>query len=356
VRAKVYDASCAPSKLPCSCRVSLRSSESTISYSFCGLRIDATSELGCRCFCDPLAATLSGIPKVDELGNADVRMALKVGIPEPLANLGRERARVFFVGPFNAHVTDDASGSRDSSGLVLRAPGATIRIASSDGSVVAVATREMLERDAEAMERALFVALAIALRAHGRFHLHAGAVALENGRTVLILGASGAGKTTTTLALAAAGANPLGDDTLFVWRSPTGLRLASLRGRFHVGSHTQGIFPSFAPFLGEPLAPGSDKRSLDAARAFAERMLTDMAAPSVILCPVVRATEATRIERADRVRATSALIESSALIAVPGVTRTQEQWHMLEELLDAAKVYAVTLGIGELDARSIGAL
>lgn len=296
---------------------------------------------------------LAGLSKLADAGPADVRIALREGTPEPAFAPKVGATRAFFVGPFDAYAEDDARAGGEPS-LVLVAPGATVRLSPSESLVEAVATREMVETDAYAIELALFVALSIALRTHGRFHLHAGAVAMPDDRSVLVLGASGAGKTTTTLALAAAGARPLGDDTLFLWRATTGPRLASFRRSFHVGQHTQELFPALRPFVGAPLAHGAVKCALDATRAFEGRMADFAAAPSVILCPVVRPAEATRVEPVHPMHATAAIIESSALITIPGVAKTAEQWRLMGDLVRDARVYSVSLGVGALDLRGAG--
>ncbi len=96
------------------------------------------------------------------------------------------------------------------------------------------------------------------------------------------------------------------------------------------------------------------KRALDATRAFAGRMADSAVAPSVILCPVVRPEEPTRIEAVHAVHATAALIESSALITVPGAVRTADHWRVMEDLVRDARVYSVTLGVGALDLREAG--
>ncbi len=93
------------------------------------------------------------------------------------------------------------------------------------------------------------VAAAIAARMQGRFHVHAGAVAVGDDGVWLIPGNSGQGKTTTTLALVMASApsmSPaptlLGDDVAFVQSHPDGVWASSLWRPLHVGDTTARMF------------------------------------------------------------------------------------------------------------------
>ncbi len=339
--------------------MSLNASDATNAYSVFGLRVHARSIHAGDVLVDPLSEMFACAPQLDEPGHADVNIELRWGHPAPVRSAVLGGPLCFFVGPFNAYRLDNASNdtrSSGSAGFVLVAPGATIHVSPHESSIRAVATSDMLRNSAREIELALLIAVALTLRTHDRFHLHAGAALTPEGKSVLILGGSGAGKTTTTLALAAAGARPLGDDTLFAWRADSGVRLASFRRHFHVGAHARCLFPDLAAFVGEPVEFGSDKRVLDASRAFAGRLVLDVPAPSVILCPTVRPAEATRIEPAEAVRGVVALLESSQLMTVQGAGRTAQQCRVIEELAHDARVYAVTLGIGALDFRGAGVL
>jgi len=68
----------------------------------------------------------------------------------------------------------------------------------------------------------LFIAFVIALRHHGRFHLHAASLAASDGRGVVLIGPSGAGKSTTCVALRESGFSALADDAVFLRSSADG--------------------------------------------------------------------------------------------------------------------------------------
>src|SRR5262249_39557977 len=99
----------------------------------------------------------------------------------------------------------------------------------------------------------LQLALAVALRREGLFHLHAAALIHPSGASVLVAGGSGAGKPTTTLAMLEAGAAYLGDEFLFLRAAPAGaVEVRAFPREFHLGPRTLAAFPRLLPLAGPP--------------------------------------------------------------------------------------------------------
>lgn len=76
--------------------------------------------------------------------------------------------------------------------------------------------------------------LLLALRARGRYHLHAAAVLSPRNDLWLICGPQRSGKTTLATALGLAGWSPIADDSVILREHGRGLSIEPLRKRFHV--------------------------------------------------------------------------------------------------------------------------
>ena len=95
----------------------------------------------------------------------------------------------------------------------------------------------------------LLIALVLALRWHGLFHLHAGALVAPDGRGILVAGPAGAGKSTLTLALLEAGCAYLGDDAVFLSARCGDEAVLALPRPFHVAPRTATAFPRIGALL-----------------------------------------------------------------------------------------------------------
>jgi hypothetical protein len=190
----------------------------------------------------------------------------------------------------------------------------------------------------------LLIALVLALRWRGLFHLHAGALVAPDGREVLVAGHAGAGKSTLTLALMEAGCAYLGDDAVFFGTRPGDAAVLALPRQFHVTPRTAAAFPRLAPFLGD-LLPGGDKRRLDPRRAWPGRERSAMALPRLLLLPYVAGTLGTSFEVLPTAEALGALIESSALVAVDGLPGVGAHLDALRRAANLARALRVGLGL-----------
>jgi hypothetical protein len=102
-----------------------------------------------------------------------------------------------------------------------------------------------------------YTSLAPLFRRHGYFMVHAFAAA-QNGRGVLIVGASGSGKTTTGLALVLAGWQLLSNDVLLIQNCPDGVIAQPTPDDITIRPQTFVLLPSLAQLApdGAPLKQG----------------------------------------------------------------------------------------------------
>lgn len=200
-----------------------------------------------------------------------------------------------------------------------------------------------LDLHAMAQVPALF-AFAAALRARGVFHLHAACLVLPGERTVLVPALAGSGKSTLAAALVAAGAEFLGDDTVFLARREGEARLLALPREFHLAEASARAVGVEAALL-DGHASLAGKRRLDAAVAFPGRFRWDAPAPAVILLPAITGEPASRLEPAGPADALGVLLESSALVATRGLPGGEGHLPLLGELADGARVLRAELGL-----------
>ena len=195
----------------------------------------------------------------------------------------------------------------------------------------------------------LLVALVLALRWRGIFHLHAGALAAPDGRGILVAGGAGAGKSTLTLALLEAGCSYLGDDAVFLSTRGGDLAVLALPRPFHVAPRTAGAFPRVGALLSD-LLPAGEKRRLDPRQAWPGRERPGMGAPSLILLPRVSGERTTLVEQLSSAEAMGALIESSTLVVVDGLPGGAEHLEVLRRVADRARAFRVESGLDLLEA------
>jgi hypothetical protein len=192
----------------------------------------------------------------------------------------------------------------------------------------------------------LVIALSLALRHHGLFHLHAGALVREDGRRVVVLGDSGAGKSTVTLTLLGPGARHLGDDTLyFTERRGAAPRLLAFPRPFHLGAATARAFPTLAA-----VTPHGDLKRHVALDDLPGARALQMDAPHVLLFPHVTGEKTTRVVEISRSDAFGLALRSCAFVVIDGVGQREEQLALLGTLVKGARAFELNLGADWLEA------
>ena len=190
----------------------------------------------------------------------------------------------------------------------------------------------------------LLMALAVALRSLGCYHLHAAALVLSQGPTVLVPALSGAGKSTLATALVLAGAGFLGDDTLFVRRDGPSVRLLALPRDFHLTGRSAEAL-GLTDRLDPALLTLAGKGRLDAHVRFPGRFAAEAPAPSFMLLPRISGEPSTRLEPAGPADALGALLESSALVATRGLPGGPGHLPVLAGMADGASSFRAELGL-----------
>lgn len=225
---------------------------------------------------------------------------------------------------------------------VLLAEGAArIRVAA-DGSVVdAHVPPEMIgTRNLAVMQH---IAMMVAVRAHGLFHFHAGAIQDPELGGMAFVGPSGAGKTSLTLAFMRARPDVayLGDDTVLLAEQSGQPALLSYPGAFHVAERSLPLAKGFQP-TGETHSLG--KHVLDPASAFPGRALRVVPRVELVLCPEVVAARETSAEPLSAAEALGELLIGSALVMVAGIGQQMEHLALLRALAERVRAYRVRLG------------
>ena len=126
----------------------------------------------------------------------------------------------------------------------------------------------------------LVAALIIALRAMGVYLIHAGAVSFED-RALLLIGDSGAGKSTTAIGLVNAGCSYLGDDGCLIREHAGDVELLPLWSSFRLTDSSLASFSSLKPHSHKHAE--DDKWRLDVPAAFPGRHLAHWLGRKTIL-------------------------------------------------------------------------
>jgi hypothetical protein len=298
-----------------------------------GVQVGVTGELPAALLEDLLAGFPEGDPSAAPRLTIDLRPASG---PPPAG--GRA---MFFHGVVQA--------SEDQGAIVL-SDGASFARVAPDGSRVDLRVSPASLADRHTLEHVLaLIALVLALRQHGLFHLHSAALVGPDGRAVLVAGNSGSGKSTLAVALLEHGLGYLGDDSAFLAARPHGVAVLSFPRPFHLSDATARAFPRLVPLLGDRYATG-EKRRLDPHRAFPGREGVEAAAPAAVLLPEVCAQARTELEPVPPAVALGALIESSALVAVDAMPAVDAHLALLGAAVSGARCLRVRLGADLLAA------
>jgi hypothetical protein len=197
----------------------------------------------------------------------------------------------------------------------------------------------------------VMMALLLALRHRGLFHLHASAATWPSGETWVIPGESGSGKSTLALAAWSAGARWSSDDALLVRAAPDGApELCAWSRPVRLTSQTAAAFPALRAQL-TACPPGSARdHELDPRSAFPGRAQAVVRAPLTLLCPQFRAELASTLVPLAAADAFGRLLHASAWVASEHLPHRREQLDLLSRLVDHARAYELRMGCRILQA------
>lgn len=275
------------------------------------------------------AELLGGFPPSAATGEPALAVRLRRAPPAPRP----AGAQLFFHGVVRCFA--------DGEDLLLWDGGSLARVAAGGRRVELAVADASLEDPYLFAHVFLLIALVLALRWHGLFHLHAGALVAPDGRGLLVVGGAGAGKSTLTVALLEQGCSYLGDDAVLV--QAEGPRLLAFPRAFHLTRRSAAPFPRVLAHLADALSTG-EKRRLDAGLVWPGRARSAMGAPWRILLTAIGGGAETSIEPADPAEAFGALVESSALVVVDSLPGARAQLEALRGLADPAQALHVHLG------------
>lgn len=257
--------------------------------------------------------------------------------PEPLPSPAQQGGvDVLYHGGTRCFLLDES--------LVVWDGASTLRIAPDGKRIEARVHASSLESPFTFSSVAVTMTLLLALRQHGRFHLHAAAARLPGGETWVIPGDSGCGKSSLALALFCSGARWVGDDVLLLRSSGSGVEAAGWARKVRVSEATATAFPRLASLMA-PCPPGRARRwEIDLRRAFPGCGLLSVRPPLKLVFPTVGREGSSTAKPLGRAEALGRILHACAWVASEHLPYGRAQLDLLGRLVDGARCYEVCLG------------
>jgi hypothetical protein len=187
----------------------------------------------------------------------------------------------------------------------------------------------------------LLTALLIALCSIGVYALHAAAICIDDDALVL-LGGSGAGKSTTATALVSAGCRYLGDDGILIRERSGDVELRALWSSFRLTDQTLSSFRGLRPHVSKLVT--DQKWKLDASSAFPDRQLAEWLGPKTLLFLGRSTQRASALLALSQAEAVGFLIAQSNALGLECHPNPRQHLDLLAQLTNRARIARLELG------------
>jgi hypothetical protein len=178
------------------------------------------------------------------------------------------------------------------------------------------------------------------LKRRGKFNVHAAGFGV-NGRSVLLPGTTGAGKSTLTIALLRGGLDLLGDDMAFLEEEQSGeLRTLAFPENIDITDGTAGFFEELRPLLDQVKHPGWPKHEIRPAEYFQSRIAWK-SRPAAIVFPQISQHFESTLEPMD---SDAAFLELAPNVLLTDAVSTRAHFEMLARLVRSVPSYRLNTG------------
>ncbi|MES1185315.1 MAG: hypothetical protein ABUL60_16000 [Myxococcales bacterium] len=193
----------------------------------------------------------------------------------------------------------------------------------------------------EATRDLLLAALVVALRAIGVYAIHAAALARDDQALVLV-GDSGAGKSTTAIALVSAGCGFIGDDGFLIRERRGDVELLPLWSHFRLNDDSLASFSALRPHITR--RAGDGKSQLDVRAAFPERHLPHWLGRKTVLFLERAIGKSSSLRPLSQAEAVGLLLAQSNALSLECHPDPRRHLDLLARLVSVAKVARLELG------------
>ena len=187
----------------------------------------------------------------------------------------------------------------------------------------------------------LLGALVVALRAMGVHGVHAGAVAYRDQALVLV-GDSGAGKSTTATALISVGCHYLSDDGLLIRERAADVELLPLFSSFRLTEQSLRCFDALRPYASKSIV--EDKWKLDVCSAFPGQQLPHWLGPKTLLFLERAVGQRSSLRPVSPAEAVGLLIAQSNALSLTCHPDPRSHLDLLARLVSVARIAKLELG------------
>jgi hypothetical protein len=286
---------------------------------------------------DPVARLLARFPAIDGPFVPDLTFAFEPAIEEcgTHPTLEGYRQTCYF---------DNVKGFSRESDFLLWDGSSRVHVDSRGSQITGAVAARSLTNLHQFTSIMLFIALIVALRHRQLFHIHAAVLVHPHGAGWLIVGGSGAGKTTSTLSLLTSGFGYLGDDATLLRLSHSSVEALSIPREFHLTDATMTAFPQLGSYTGERILEGHTKCKMDPSKAFPGAFRSSILEPKLVLFPEVTGSTRTEILAMPAADALGQLLAASVIIAVDQMPYPQEHLALLGTLLRHTRSFRLRLG------------